>query len=211
MSQAAAQSCLERRISRIAVLACFGSALCGVAACGLSGPPPAKYVLGAVPTATATTLSQTGLPVVEVKRIQLPDYLDTTEILERRGNQLVPSPTGRWGERLSIGLSHALTAALAARLPGMVVTATQPVGRPVRQILVDVTAFEATAGHQVILVASWTIADGASRQVLIAEQTSLVEAIAGADDGAVVAAMSRAVDALAAKLAAGIERDLRPG
>ena len=61
-------------------------------------PPPAEYVLGAMPAATATTVKQDGLPVVEVKRVQLPDYLDTTDILERRGNQLDPEldrPLGR--------------------------------------------------------------------------------------------------------------------
>jgi len=79
-----------------------------------------------MPTATAATVSQTGLPVVELKRVQLPDYLDTTDILERRGNQLVPSSTGRWGERLSAGFSRALTGSLAARLPRMIVTATPP-------------------------------------------------------------------------------------
>jgi uncharacterized protein len=211
MNQAAVRSFPARRFFRITVLACLHIALCGITACSLSGPPPAKYVLGAGPMATATRLSQTGFPIVEIKRIQLPDYLDTTEILERRGNQLIPSPTGRWGERLSIGLTRALTASLAARLPGMVVTAAPPVGRSARQILIDVTDFEATAGNQVILVANWTISDAASRQVLIAEQTSLVEAVAGAEDGAVVAAMSRAVEELAVRLAAQIEGDLRPG
>ncbi len=160
-----------------------------------------------MPAAIATTVPQTGRPVIEVKRVQLPDYLDTTDILERRGNQLVPSPTGRWGERLSVGMTRALMASLAARLPRMVVSATPQSGRPARQILVDVAAFEPTAGHQVVLVARWTITDGAGRQILVAEQTSLVEAIEGTGDSAVVAAMSHALEDLANELAAGIERD----
>jgi uncharacterized lipoprotein YmbA len=161
-----------------------------------------------MPAATETTLPQAGLPVVAVNHVQLPEYLDTTDILERRNNQLVPSPTGRWGERLSVGMTRALTASLAARLPRLVVTAT-PVGRPTRQILVDVAAFESRPDHQVVLVARWTILDGASQQVLTAEQASLVEAISGEGDDAIVAAMSRAVDDLAGRIAAPIERDLR--
>ncbi|MGO8920893.1 MAG: hypothetical protein ACLQJR_33785 [Stellaceae bacterium] len=51
--------------------------------------------------------------------------------------------------------------------------------------------------------------DGATRQVLTAEQASLVEAIEGNGDDALVAAMSRVVDDLAGRVAAGIERDLR--
>ena len=160
-----------------------------------------------MPQAPPKTVPQTGLPVVELKRVQLPDYLDTTDILERRGNQLIPSSTGRWGERLSVGMTRALTASLAARLPGMVVTATPPVERPARQILVDVSAFEPRENHQVVLVARWTILDGVSRQILIAEQASLVEPIAGTDDSGVVAAMSHALEDLAGQIAAGIESD----
>ena len=179
----------------------------GLAACSGAGPVPAEYVLGTMPAtpATATTVHQTGLPVIELKRVRLPDYLDSTAILERRGNQLVPRATGRWGERLSVGTSRALTAALAARLPRMVVTATPPVERPARQVLVDVADFEAREGHVVVLAARWSITDGSGRQILTAEQTSLVEPIEGTGDSAVAAAMSHAVDGLADRLVAGIE------
>jgi hypothetical protein len=43
------------------------------------------------------------------------------------------------------------------------------------------------------------------------EQASLVEAIEGKGDDALVAALSRAVDDLAGRIAAGIERGLRSG
>jgi len=194
--------------ARTAFLAFLGTAYLAMAACSLPGAPPVGYVLGAVPQATATTVNQVGLPVVEVKRVQLPDYLDTTDIVERSGNQLIPSSTGRWGERLSLGITRALTTSLAARLPSVVVTAA-PVGRPAWQVLVDVAAFEATPDHQVLLVVQWTVAGGVNHQVRLAEQTSLVEAISGSGDGSIVAAMSRAVDELADRIAADIERDLR--
>jgi uncharacterized lipoprotein YmbA len=164
-----------------------------------------------VPAATATTVTQTALPIVEVGRVQLPDYLDTTDILERRGNQLVPSETGRWGERLSIGMTHALIISLASGLPWMMVTGTSPAERPALQVLVDVAAFESRAGGQVVLVARWVVADGASRRIIAVQQTSLVGAVAGSGDSAVVAAMSRLVEELAAQVAAGIQRDLRSG
>jgi paraquat-inducible protein B len=192
-----------------AILVFFDAAMFGLGACSMAGPPPAEYVLGTMPPAraTATAVPQTGLPVVELKRVQLPVYLDTTDILERRGNQLIPSSTGRWGERLSVGMSRALTAALAARLPRVIVTATPPVERPARQVFVDVAAFEARAGHEVVLVARWSITDGAGRRILATDQTSLVEPIAGTGDSAVVAAMSHAVEDLADQVAARIESD----
>jgi uncharacterized protein len=200
-------TCARRWLRQAPLRLFFGAAIFGLAACSGAGPAPAEYVLGTMLTtpATARTVHQTGLPVVEVKRVRLPDYLDTTDILERRGNQLVPSATGRWGERLSVGMSRALAAALAARLPGMVVTATPPVERPARQVLVDVADFEAKEGHAVVLVARWSITDGAGRQILTAEQTSLVEPIEGTGDSAVAAAMSHAVEQLADQLAIGVE------
>ena len=198
-----------RHVATAPFLVLVGAACLGLAACSLPGPAPAVYVLGPLPSAKPTVLSQTGMPVVEVKRVQVPDYLDTTDIVERSGNQLIPSSTGRWGERLSLGMTRALIAALSARLPGVVVTAS-PVTRPSRQILVDAVAFEVTPDHQVLFVARWTVLGTASPQVHGAEQTSLVEKVSGDGDGAIVAAMSKAVDDLAGRLAAEIERDLRP-
>jgi uncharacterized lipoprotein YmbA len=149
------------------------------------------------------------MPIVEVKRVQFPDYLDTTDILRRDGNRLIPSPDGRWGERLSVGFTRALTAALAVRLSGMMVTATPPLERPTWQVLVDVAAFEPRA-DDAVLVARWTVVEGTSHQIVILEQTSLVDAIPNVDDSAVVAAMSHLVEELADRVVAGIERN-RPG
>ena len=53
----------------------------------------------------------------------------------------------------------------------MVVTATPPVEPPVWQILVDLAAFDARAGRDVVLAARWSIINPASRQVLVVKQT----------------------------------------
>ncbi len=211
MRQPAIHVCPGRRFFRVTTLAFFSASICGITACSLSGPPPAEYALGPLPAAAAAIVPQTGLPVVQVKRVQLPEYLDTTDILERRGNQLVPSPTGRWGERLSVGMTRAIAALLAARLPRMAVTATPQARRPARQILVDVAAFEPRPDHEVVLVARWTITDGSAREELTAQQATLVEAIEGTGDSAVVAAMLHALSDLADQIAVGIEGDPRPG
>jgi uncharacterized protein len=205
MKQVDTRSCWRRWFFQAALLLFLDGGMVELAACGSAGPPPAEYVLGSMPAAGATTVLQTGLPVVELKRVQVPDYLDTTDILARRGNQLVPSLTARWGERLSVGMTRALTASLAARLPRMVVAAPSAVERPALQVLVDVTEFESSAGHEIVFAARWSIADGANHQILVAKQTSLVEPIGGTGDSAVVAAMSHAVEDLAQQLAAGVE------
>jgi uncharacterized lipoprotein YmbA len=104
-------------------------------------------------------------------------------------------------------MTRALAASLAAQLPGMFVFATPPPGRAARQVLVDVVAFESSADQRVTLVARWTIVDGVSRQILTSQETSLIEAIVGEGDEAVVTAMSHAVEDLAGQVAAAVERD----
>jgi uncharacterized protein len=111
-------------------------------------------------------------------------------------------------ERLSIGLTRALAASIAARLPNAAVTTMTPVERPMRQVLTDVTTFDTNPGHDVILAARWTIADGSGHVSLLSEEAALVEPLASANDAAAVAAMSRAVEDLASRIATGIEHSL---
>jgi uncharacterized lipoprotein YmbA len=134
--------------------------LVGVALCGCAGPPKHDYVLGAPVAATSASTVQTALPVVQIERVRVPDYLDTRDILTRSDGEVVASQTGRWAERLSVGVRRALVASLATQLTGVVVTSGQPVEPPILRVLVDVTAFEATANRQVVLAARWTVTDG---------------------------------------------------
>lgn len=177
-----------------------------LAACGTAGPPPVTYVLGASPPDVAGAEPLVGRPVVEVKPVLVPDYLDVTDILRRDGNVVEPSPNARWGERLSVGVTRALTRALARRLPGHIVLAIEPVERPARQVLAEVEAFESRPGGPVILVARWRVLDGGGNDVLAGERVSLVEPVQGGGDPATVAAMSRAVEALAERVASGLRR-----
>ena len=152
---------------------------------------------------------QTALPVVQVERVQLPDYLDTRDILTRRDHQIVPSETGRWAERLSVGATRVLATSLGAHLKGVVVTSAQPVDPPMLRVVIDVTAFGSTADGQVVLAARWTVTDGTGQRSLAAEQASFTEPVSGAPDGAVVAAMSLTfLEKLANRISAGIEPNL---
>ena len=180
------------------------------AGCGLSGPPPAEYVIGIAPAPARVTTPLTGRPIIVVKPVQLPDYLDTRELLVRRGNQVVASESGRWGERLSVGITRALAASLAARLPGLIVTTTPLVEQSARHVLVDVTSFEASDNQEVALVARWSIVDGPGRFTLLSERTALTEPVTSTDDSTVVIAMSRALADLASAIVIGIERTRRP-
>jgi len=100
-----------------------------LAACA-SSPPPRTFVLSAPAEPVAGVLNEAGRPIVELPTVALPDYLDSTDILLRDGrNELKPSPTARWGERLSVGITHALEVALTRRLPGVLVTHVAIPGR----------------------------------------------------------------------------------
>ena len=86
--------------------------------CGGSTPQPKIYVLGRVTDPRPVTTAETGRPVVEMKTVSVPDYLDTLDIQVRDGqNGLKPSLTGRWGERLSVGITRILADGLTRRLP----------------------------------------------------------------------------------------------
>ena len=188
-------------------MAALGAYALALAACGRAGPPPVTYVLGTPAAGAAGVEPLTGRPVVEVKPVLVPDYLDVSDILVRQAENIVaPSPTGRWGERLSVGITRTLAAGLVRRLPGFVVTITAPAERPARQVLAEVEAFEPRADGSVVLVARWRVLDGAGRDTLAGERVSLVQPIADFGDAAVAAAMTRAVEGFAERVAAGVRR-----
>jgi uncharacterized protein len=191
--------------------AIFYGAVLSLAACGSSGPPPVEYVLGAAPAPAPSTNALAGRPVAEVRPVRLPDYLDTRELVVRSGNQLLPSKTGQWAERLSVGMTRALALSLGMQLPNVTVLTTNPIERPTWQVLVDVTAFEARVDREVVLAARWTVTDGTGRSSLQSEDAVLMEPTESMDDAAVVSAMNRAVEGFASQIAAGIKRHVLLG
>ena len=181
----------------------------GVAACGTGGPPPTIYVLGTPAPAIASTEPLTGRPVIEVKRVLVPDYLDVSDIMIRRSaNVLAPSPRGRWGERLSVGVTRALAFDLARQLPDLVVTTT-PVGTPALQVLVEIEDFTPRPDGTVVLLARWRVLDDTTQRTLAGECVSLTDQAAGSGDAAIAAAMTRELDKLAGHVAAGVTRAVR--
>jgi uncharacterized lipoprotein YmbA len=161
-----------------------------------------SYELGAPVPAAPGIWSEAGLPIIELRTVSVPDYLDSSDILHRSGaNELVASPTGRWGERLSLGLTHALASALAGRLPQTVIT-TNAHAEPARRLLVDVDSFEIGPDGACLLAAHWRFAAGDGEPATAGEHGRFSEAAGSLDDPAVAAAMSRAIDQLADQITA---------
>ncbi|WP_246526697.1 PqiC family protein [Plastoroseomonas hellenica] len=191
---------------RAVTLAMLGAAGVTLAACS-SGPPPVTYVLGTPASDSSATVPLAGRPVVEVKPVLVPDYLDTSDIqLRRDGNVVAPSTTGRWAERLSAGVTRAMAAELTRRLPGLVVATTVPAERPARQVLAEIQSFEPRSNGVVVLVGRWRVLDGAARDTLAGESVSLTAPLAGQGDAEVVAAMTRLIEDLAGRIADGVRR-----
>ncbi len=180
-----------------------------LAACA-TRPDQQIYVLGAPVVPAAGVRDDTGRRVIEVKRVLVPDYLDSTDILLRTGaNELTPSRTGVWGERLSIGITQALAGALARRVPSAVVVARPPVARPAVQVLVDVSDLRATAAGEAVLTAHWTVlrlsGAAAAPRTDTSAQGSFVAHWEGSGDAAVVAAIGSVIDQLADRIAVSVQ------
>jgi len=123
-----------------------------------SDPPIRTYVLSTPINTKAEVSTAPGQSILQLEPVKLPDYLDTTDIIVRRGsNEIVASATGRWGERLSRGLGHALEADLGTRLPRDRVTLGSSSDRSDRRILVTINAFDVYLDGRCVLTASWKI------------------------------------------------------
>jgi uncharacterized lipoprotein YmbA len=179
-----------------------------VAAC-ISSPAPATYVLSHAVDFTMETGSASG-SVVQLRRVLVPDYLDTTEILQRVGQyQLKSSSTGRWGERLSLGITHALGSDLAIRLPMYRMTFDHSAEKSVRQILVSVDRFDVWGDGHCVLTANWSILESHSGDASTEGRGNFVTTpvrSGNPSDGAVVAGMADAVSQLADSITLSVKQ-----
>jgi uncharacterized lipoprotein YmbA len=139
--------------------------------------------------------------------VSIIDYLDTRDILRRVGpNEVKASPTGRWAERLSVGLTHALTSALSIRLPDIDIVTDPALAPPARQLLVDVQVFETEPDGKCQLTANWTLSDGNGRLIKRGERSTFIEQAGDSGDAEIASAMTRSVNRLADQIAL-IERN----
>jgi uncharacterized lipoprotein YmbA len=173
------------------------------------------YSLDGARDAPTQAVAVADRPVMQLQRVLIPDYLDTTDILLRVGaHEIHESATGRFGERLSLGVTHALRSDLASRLPLYTIVLAQSAERPARRILVNVDAFDVWPTGRCVLVADWTIIGADRRPLLSTDRGTFTTAPAGANpgDGAIAGAMADAVRQLADRIASTTEalpRDYR--
>ena len=137
----------------VAALSLLTALSVGIASC--ASPPLTLYALG-VPSAAseAAPLSSKSL-VIEVRRVAVPDYLDSEDILLRAGNILVRSTQGRWATRVSLGVTYLLTGMLAERRPDALVTDQSPIGAPSYRLFINIGTLDVTNTGTATLDADW--------------------------------------------------------
>jgi uncharacterized lipoprotein YmbA len=186
------------------LIALISVALTFVVAGCISGRPRQIYVLTDAVDTPIDNKAAVGGTELQLERVLVPDYLDTTEILARAGeHELQASASGRWAERLSLGIMHALWADLAIRLPQDRVMLARPAEKSARQILVNVDAFDVWPNGHCVLAANWTILDSDRTVVLASGRGTFVppDRSGKPSDGAVVSAMAEALRQLAESIA----------
>jgi uncharacterized lipoprotein YmbA len=122
-----------------------------------ASPPLSLYTLKPDDAPVAATAFRQGTPVIEVKRVIVPDYLDSQDILVRNGNTLQRSSHGRWASRLSTEVTRYVTEILATRHPLALVTDQPPVTAPNARLSITISNMDVTSAGVVTLEANWEI------------------------------------------------------
>ena len=117
------------------------------------------------------------------------------------GGLIVPSQSGRWGERFSIGLTRAVAAALTRKLPDLAVTTSARWSEPRWQVAIELEAFDVQPAGSSSLAATWTVLEVQRRRKLAEERVVLTANGTYRTDAEVVAVMDRQVNELAERIA----------
>jgi len=204
-----------------ALLGCGGLIGCG------SSPPTRFYILtdiaatasapaagtapastaGAPGTAAATGNHPTPVPV-QLGPVTLAPELDRPELVTRSGpNRVRVADFERWAAPLGDEIHRVLSDDLAARLsPGLMVTAAEPAGsEPRRTLRIAIDEFYGDDSCAVSLRASWWLSHPNAAGLHGVEQLQIPASAPCGDQ--VPAAMSRALAALADRLATVIAAD----
>ncbi|WP_242342836.1 PqiC family protein [Anaeromyxobacter terrae] len=191
---------------RRAIALALAAPLALVAGCLTLGPrsePARWYVLEAEASAPGST--RPPMPVLGVGPVRLPAYLDRPEIVTRAGPARVEvASADRWAAPLDVLFTGVLAEDLRAAVPAREVLGWPwPVSAsPEWSVSVEVLRFEGEPDGSAVLEARWAVRRGGA----LAKQGVTTARERGAAPGvaATVAALSRAIGALARDIAAAV-------
>jgi len=185
----------------------LAAAILGLAACATSVPIRYHTLVPEGPPAKPADKPI----VVALEPVDLANYLDRPAVVTRRGpTALQIAENDQWGEQFDVLVSRVLAQDLAAADPRLdiVQMPTAFTVEPARQVIVELSRFDADETGLVRLDAQWQVVrpgqrgpptDGRSRITEKAAAGSL-----GPDYGSIAEAMSRALATLAREIAAKI-------
>jgi uncharacterized protein len=172
-----------------------------LAAC--ASPPLTLYTLGTPPAGPQGPPLGTAPAVIAVGRVTIPDELDTEDIVVRDGSTLRRSSAGRWGSRLSIGITDRLTERLAQRYKNAVVTARPLTETPSERVLVNIARLDVASSGTATIDADWVVVPREPGRPVRRERVQISVAGPVATDQDVVTLFGTAVDKLAAAINLG--------
>jgi len=185
-----------------------------VAACASRGLWIQQYILTSTVVEAAAPVAGAPLdPMIGIGPIDVPVYLQRPEIVARGADGRLQMRAGdRWGESLQAGFGRALANDLARLVPSAQIF-REPFptpSDPAFAVSVQVQRFEPVVDGAVELDAHWMVRDGAQRPhaAPTLRLESIREPISNATTEARVAAMSRAIAQLAARIATEIRDGL---
>ena len=182
---------------------------------GCASSKPARfYTLNSLSTSgehPQSVAARQGIAVA-IGPVAIPDYLDRPQIVSRSGpRELKLAEFERWAGSLEEDISRVLAENLSVLLAPDNVTVLRwgrdayPFPAQYR-VGVDVLRFDGTIGESVILSARWSVSREEEKKVLSAGESNVREPVGRPDYGALVEAMSRALETLGREIAAAIPR-----
>ncbi len=183
-------------IPRRAAICCSAALL--LAAC--AAPPLTLYTLETTPSPMAALPLGKKPLVIAVARITIPDELDTENIVIRDGNTLRRSTQGRWGTRLSLGITGRLTQRLAERRPDALVTDRPLTETPAYRVLINISRLDITPAGEATCDADWLIVPQDSAKPARRDRAHLTATGRAATDQEVVTLISTVLDQLATRI-----------
>jgi uncharacterized lipoprotein YmbA len=168
-----------------------------------AAPPLTLYTLGAPPAGSVAPPLGKAPTVISVGRVTIPDELDTEDILVRDGSTLRRSSRGRWGSRLSLGITDRLTERLGQRYKQAVVTDRPLTETPSERVLVNIARLDVTASGTATMDADWVVVPREPGRPVRRDRAQISVTGPVATDQDVVTLLGVAVDRLAAAINVG--------
>ncbi|HEX5326981.1 MAG TPA: PqiC family protein [Acetobacteraceae bacterium] len=173
---------------------------------GCSSTPTRFYMLTSVPAASVIP-GPPLTPPIEVGQISLPDILDRDSIVVRGvGDQLDVMGEQVWGGPIDEMIRGTLSTDLTARLPpGSVLPPGDPGTKAgVRVLVVNIQRFGGDTSGRVVLAAEWTVFRNDALTAPPPRPVSIEMKAASGTVADIVPVMSRAMGALADRIAQGL-------